>query len=33
MKRGSLIAALAGFALAAIYYALHDIVRKPWTKQ
>jgi hypothetical protein len=33
MRRGSIIAAIAGFVLAAIYYALADVLRKPWRKQ
>jgi hypothetical protein len=33
MRRGSLIAAVAGFMLAAIYYTLRDILRAPWERK
>jgi hypothetical protein len=33
MRRGSILAALSGFVLAAIYYTLRDILRAPWERK
>lgn len=33
MKRGSLLAVAVGFVAAAVFYALADVLRKPWRKQ
>jgi len=33
MRRGSILAALAGFVLATIFYGLRDILRAPWGRK